>query len=85
MFKFEEIKRDYGVETLQKIRIHEKLPRKIGRQTSHIRFNLQCKHTNLTPKNVKLKSPINTPEAKTIVQKAERALLDLRIVENNQK
>ena len=83
MYKYKDLKQDYGENLLHKIRVHEKLSKQAGRCSSHIRFNLQCKHTSVIPKNVRIKSQMKTPEAKRIIERAEKALLNLRITENN--
>jgi len=73
----------YGVNILEKIRRHEKISRKVGRFRAHLYFSLHCKHSNLTPKSLKIKcgATSNDPKCREIIKKAEKALLNNRITE----
>ena len=85
MLKIPQISKDYGLETVRKIRKLEKLSKQKGRQNSHIHFNLQCKHTGITPKTVKINYKCSSKEVKDIVRRAEKAILNTRIAENYKK
>lgn len=85
MFKYKEIETEYGSNVLPKVREAEKLARSHGRHRSHLHFNLQCKHSNVIPKSLKIKSQTNTNEARNIIHRAELALLNLRISETVKK
>ena len=64
MFKYNEIKNEHGPEILKKVRNYEKISKINGRYISHLRFFLQCKHSDIIPKSIKIKSQINTAEAR---------------------
>ena len=85
MFNYNNLRQQYDGNTLQKVRNHENLARKHGRYTSHLRFNLQCKHSNIIPKSIKIKAQTNSNEARNILHRAEKALLNLRISETIKK
>ena len=78
MFKIQEIK-DYGPEPVKKLRKLEKLSKQKGRHNSHIHFNLQCKHTNITPRTIRINYQCDSTEEKSIIARAEKALLNIRI------
>ena len=44
LIKFETIKQKYGNETIRNIKELEKQSKVLGRYSSHVRFNLHCKH-----------------------------------------
>ena len=79
------IKLIYGNDAIRKVRSHEKLSKTIGRYRSHLRFNLQCKHSDITPKSLKLKYHSNNSDVQQILKKAEKAMINIRIKENLQK
>ena len=56
MLKNNEILETYGPIVLSNIRKHEEICKKIGRYRSHLKFCLQCKHCNITPKGLKIKA-----------------------------
>ena len=85
MLKIKEIREKYGNETLNKIRQHEKLAKTLGRFRSHLHFGLQCKHSQLIPKTLKINHHTTSSEANDIIRRAERALLNIRISENLRK
>ena len=85
MINYNNLRQQYDGNTLQKVRNHENLARKHGRYTSHLRLNLQCKHSNLIPKSIKIKAQTNSNEARNILHRAEKALLNLRISETVKK
>ena len=66
---------------LQQIRTLENISRRKGRYSSHLHFYLQCKHKGLTPKGIKIKAQMSGNEVQKIVEKAEKALLNIRIGE----
>ena len=76
--KYTNIKQEYGVNVLDKIRKFERISKTKGRYQSHLRFYLQCKHEELTPKGIKIKSQMKNAEARHIIKKAEKALLNIR-------
>ena len=52
---------------------------KVARFRNHLRFNLHCKHHNVTPVSLRLKSSVKGSAADTILRKAEKSLLNVRI------
>ena len=79
-FNYKLIK-EYGVNVLDLVRKFERISKTKGRYQSHLRFYLQCKHEELTPKGIKIKSQMQNAEAQKIVEEAEKALLNIRIGE----
>ena len=74
-YNYNSIREEYGIDVLRKIREFEDISRTKGRYSSHPRFYLQCKHKELTPKGIRVRSQVDGPEAKKIIEKAEKALL----------
>ena len=79
LIKFETIKQKYGNETIRNIKELEKQSKVLGRYSSHIRFNLHCKHNNVIPKYAKIKTRGDTHEVREIIHKAEKAILNVNI------
>ena len=80
-FNYRQIKEEYGIDVLQQIRTFENISKKKGRYVGHLHFYLQCKHKELVPKGIKIKAQMNGYEARKILEKAEKALLNIRIGE----
>ncbi len=80
-FNYNYIRNEYGVNVLNEIRTFENISKTKGRYTSHLRFYLQCKHVEIVPKGIRIKSQMKSREAKEIVRKAEKALINTRIGE----
>ena len=80
-YKYKNIKTIYGNKTLHTMRCLEAATKSLGRHESHLKFNLQCKHTDLIPKYVKISTKEKGNEARLIIYKAEKALLNIRISE----
>ena len=80
-FSYNKIKEEYGVHALKLLKYYEKVCRAKGRYASHLRFYLQCKHNNITPKGLRIKSPLNNRETRNIIEKAQKAILNTRISE----
>ena len=80
-FNYKQIKDEYGIEAIQKIRTFESISKKKGRYVSHLRFYMHCKHGDVVPKGIKIKAQMKGNEARKIIEKAERALLNIRIGE----
>ena len=53
-FSYKIIKEEYGVNVLELVRKYERISKTKGRYQSHLRFYLQCKHEELTPKGIKM-------------------------------
>ena len=71
---------DKNVKDLRKL---EDLTRKVSRHRNHLVFTLRCKDINVTPPS--LKCPINTTNARRIVDKARKDLVRERIRVINNK
>ena len=85
MFNYKSIQEIYGNDVLKQIKNYEKFSRARGIYRSHLHFNLHCKHHDVIPKSLKMKSPINSPEAQRLIHKTERSLLNVRISETIRK
>ena len=72
-----------GEENLQLVRSLDKTSRKIARYRNHVRFNLTCFNSRVTPRDLRLKTDIKGHKASNIIQRAERALLNERIRQHN--
>ena len=70
-FNYYSIREEYGINVSRQIKEFEDISRTKGRYSSHLRFYLQCKHKELTPKGIRVRSQVNGPEAKKIIEKAE--------------
>ena len=52
---------------------------KLARWTNHRIFNIRCIRAGITPKCLSIHSPIKGSKARTILDKAEKKLLELRV------
>ncbi|XP_072041394.1 uncharacterized protein [Amphiura filiformis] len=77
------VKDNFGRECLQDVRSYEKTARKIANYRNHLRFNLRCLHEHITPRSIKLKSNVSGHKADTILENAERKLLNERVRQVN--
>ena len=80
-YNYNLIKEEYGIDALQQIRTLENIAKKKGRYSSHLHFYLQCKHKGLKPKGIKIKAQMSGNEVRKVIEKAEKALLNIRIGE----
>ena len=78
---YRQFRSEYGDNAFGLVRRFENISRTKGRYQSHLHFYLHCKHQEVTPKGIKIKSPMQNAEARQIVEKAEKALLNIRINE----
>ena len=78
---YRQLKEQYGNDVLGMVRKFESISRTKGRFQSHLRFYMACKSQELVPKGIKMKSQMKNAEARKIVEKAEKALLNIRISE----
>ena len=81
VLNYNSIKEQYDVEVLQLIRRVENTSKSRGRHQSHLRFYLQCKRKEITPKGLKIKAQQKDPRSRRIIEKAQKALLNVRISE----
>ena len=64
VFNYKNIKEEYGINVLELVRRYERLSKTKGRYQSHLRFYLQCKHEELTPKGIKIRSQMQNADAR---------------------
>ena len=55
--------RDFGRIALEDLRLLEKLERKRARFVNHLHFTLHCKHHDIVPPSLKLKTSVRGPIA----------------------
>ena len=79
------IRQDFGSECVKLVRNFENIARKIADHRNHLRFSLRCLHTRVIPNSIKIRSPIQGYRARTILECAERKLLNERIRQINFK
>ena len=72
VFNYKNIKEEYGINVLELVRRYERLSKTKGRYQSHLQFYLQCKHEELTPKGIKIRSQMQNADARIIIVKAEK-------------
>ena len=85
MFKYKELKQEYGEQILQKVRKYEHLSVSKAKSNSHLLFNMHCKHHNVIPKSLKIKSPIDNAQARILINKTQKVMLNIRISETIEK
>ena len=73
------ILRQHGRDVLHLLRKLEKVVDKLARWRNHLIFNIRCRRTNITPKTLQIKSPINGEKAKDVLHRTEQKLLNIRI------
>ena len=77
------INREYGKEALAIFRKWENLNMKICNYKNHGRFSLRCLGNSIIPVSIRLKNNVRTQRSDSIIQRAERSLLNERIGEVN--
>ena len=83
--KFKDLRKDYGQDCVKQLRFLENTEKKIARLRNHIVFTLRCKEENIIPPSLKVKCPIETASARTIVNRARIGLLRERLRVSNNK
>ena len=78
---YRQLYEEYGNDVRKPLKELENTAKANGRHVSHLRFYLQCKHEGLVPKGLKIKAQVKGNEARKIIEKAEKALLNVRISE----
>ena len=76
---FKHIKDTHGKFCLDQIRLLETTGLKIARHRNHLRFNLHCKHNSVIPTSVRLTSSVKGKKAESVLRRAEKCLLNVRI------
>ena len=71
---------NHGSDILKDVRNCEKLARKVARFRNHLRFSLHCKHNGAIPVSLRLNSSCGSHQARRVLKRAERALLNTRWV-----
>ena len=75
MLNYETLRQKYGREIVKNIGTIGKLSKTLGKNESHLRFNLHCKHKDVMPNYVKVKAQQNDEQVRKIIHKAEREIL----------
>ena len=70
---------------IKNFRKWEQLERKIAAFRNHLHFTLHCKHHDVVPPSLKLKCAMRGRNADTILQRAQRALINERVNEIKRK
>ena len=73
------IESEYGLESVKKFRIWERIEYKMMGFQNHRGLSLRCLSKDVIPVSIRLKSNIKTPKGCHIIKKAEKALLNERI------
>ena len=76
---FKHLRESHGQQCIKEFRYLECLQRKRARLRNHLRFSLRCRDENITPSSLNMKIPIPTSNARRIVEKARKALINERI------
>ena len=76
---FNNLRNNYGQNTVKIVRDLENTGKKIARYRNHLVFTLRCKELRITPRSLRLKCPIKTDNAREIIAKAQQQLLRERI------
>ena len=72
MNTFKNIRETFGQETLKKYRDLERCENKLGQYRNHLVFTLRCKNENIIPQTLKFKCPIESTNAKRIVERVRK-------------
>ena len=70
---------EYGRESLFRMRLWEKLEKKVANFKNHQRFAIKCLKNDIVPVSVRLKTNIKTSKGLEIIKRAEKQLLNERI------
>ena len=71
--------RQHEREVVKTLRGLEKTTRKLACWKNHRHFNTRCLHDNVIPKSLHIRSTVKGIKASTILRKAEKKLLNIRI------
>ncbi|KAH8040776.1 hypothetical protein HPB51_012946 [Rhipicephalus microplus] len=77
--------RAYGQPVVQQIRCFVSLSTQVAAFQGHLKFNSKCKALGLIPRSLRLGKPVMTPFGLSVVDKAERQLLQARIQDCREK
>ena len=72
---FHNLREAYGQNVVKQVRQLEKLELNDARYRNHLVFTLRCRDSNIMPPSLRLKCPINTNNARTIVEKVRKQLV----------
>ena len=78
-------RREYGQNTVRRIRELESYEKKIAQHRNHLVFSLRCRDENVITPSLKLSCGIKIQKARDIIKKAEKALIRerMRLINNN--
>ena len=79
------LKLEHSHMTLKRVREWEKLERLCARFHNHLHFTIHCKHRNITPVSLHIKSSMKGEMAKKIILRTQKSLMNVRIGEINFK
>ena len=71
--------RQHEREVVKTLRGLEKMSRKVASWKNHRHFNTRCLHDNIIPKSLQQRSTVKGIKMSTILRKAEKTLLNIRI------
>ena len=77
------LRREYGKENVKNFCPWEKIENKMADFSNHRRFSLRCLSEDIIAVSIRLRSNIKTPKDHHIIKKAEKALLNERIMSIN--
>ena len=70
------IKEGFGEESVLRLRLWEKIEKKMADYRNHRRFLIKCLKQEVIPVSIKLKTSIHTTKASEIMRRAEKQLLN---------
>ena len=73
------LKCEHDVNIIKQFRLLERAKKTLARYKNHLHFTLHCKHKNVFPVSLKLKTTVKGKTANRIIEKAQLALLNERI------
>ncbi len=82
---FSNLRENYGQSTVRIVRELEKNERKIANFRNHLVFSLRCKDEDVIPSSLWIKCPIPTQNARNIIHRTQKQLLNERIRYINNK
>jgi len=82
---FNTIRSEYGQNVVKQVRGVENTQKKLSRYRNHLVFALRYRDESITPSSLKLRCPIRTENARSIIAKAEKSPVNERIRTVSQK
>ena len=66
---YKHLHKEYGDTTVKELRDLENCQRKLSRHRNHLVYMLRCRDEGIIPPSLRLKAPINTKNAKDIIDR----------------